>query len=85
MHPRYVVLEDARMPKDAQINEVGRFLRLPEVQRQTGLSRSQIYALAKSGRFPSPVKLSERCSAWLESAVNEWKASRVAAARTAGA
>ena len=72
------------MSKDTQANEVGRFLRLPEVQRETGMSRSQIYALAKSGQFPSPVKLSERCSAWLESSVNEWKASRVAAARVAG-
>jgi prophage regulatory protein len=63
------------------LDGVGRFLRLPDVQRETGLSRSQIYALAKTGRFPAPVKLSERCSAWLESAVNEWKAGRIAAAR----
>ena len=58
-------------------------LRLPDVRRMTGLGRSQIYALAKQGRFPRPVKLSERCSAFLESEVRAWIAERVAASRAA--
>jgi prophage regulatory protein len=61
-----------------QANET-RLIRLPEVIRHTGLSRSQVYALAAKDRFPRPLKLSERCSAWQEPAVNSWIAERIAA------
>ncbi len=56
-------------------------IRLPDVQRMTGLGRSQIYALAKKDRFPRPVKLSERCSAWVSSEVAAWIAARISASR----
>jgi prophage regulatory protein len=54
------------------------FIKLPQVMAQTGLSRSHIYALAHEGKFPKPVKLSERSSAWVESEVQEWIESRIA-------
>lgn len=63
------------------ITDSPRLIRLPEVQRQTGLGRSQVYALAAQSRFPAPVKLSERCSAWIESDVRAWIAERIASAR----
>lgn len=44
-------------------------LRLPEVCRRTGLSRSEIYRRVCAGRFPAPVKLGERASAWPENDV----------------
>ena len=56
-------------------------LRLPEVMRLTGLSRATLYALAKQKRFPRPIKLSERSSAWVESEVSAWIAERIAASR----
>jgi prophage regulatory protein len=56
-----------------------RLIRLPEVQRLTGLGRSQVYALALAGKFPAPLKLSERCSAWRETAVRAWISERIAA------
>ena len=37
-----------------------RFLRLPEVQGRTGLSRSTIYVRLSEGRFPRPVSLGAR-------------------------
>jgi prophage regulatory protein len=55
-----------------------RLIRLPEVARLTGLGRSQLYALAAAGKFPSPLKLSERCSAWAEPEVRAWIAERIA-------
>lgn len=58
-----------------------RLIRLPEVQRLTGLKRSQLYALAQRDEFPRPIKLSERCSAWLESAVRDWICDRIDANR----
>jgi prophage regulatory protein len=56
-------------------------LRLPAVQRMVGLGRTQIYNLAKVGKFPKPIKLSERCSAWIASEIEDWIKSRIAASR----
>lgn len=47
-------------------------LRLPEVIRLTGLSRSSIYRLESLGQFPSRVKLSESASGWRSEEVQEW-------------
>lgn len=51
-------------------------LRLPAVIERTALSRSSIYRLVQLGRFPAPVKLSERASAWRESDIKQWLESR---------
>lgn len=56
-----------------------KILKLPAVREITGLSRSSIYRLAAEGRFPSPVKLSERASGWRESALRNWIDSRTTA------
>jgi prophage regulatory protein len=42
----------------------GRLLRLKEVLQVIPISRSAFYAGIKAGRFPPPVKLGERTSAW---------------------
>jgi predicted DNA-binding transcriptional regulator AlpA len=55
-----------------------RLLRLPEVLRVTGLSRSEWYRRNANGTAPSRIKLGERCSAWVESEVTEWVEARVA-------
>jgi prophage regulatory protein len=62
-----------------------RLIRLNEVLHITGLGRSTLYALALAGKFPSPIKLSSRCSAFVESEVRAWMAARIAAARMASA
>ena len=49
-----------------------RLLRLPDVLRRVGLSRSTVYQLAASGRFPAPVRLSPRTSAWRSDDVQAW-------------
>ncbi|MDD2893402.1 MAG: AlpA family phage regulatory protein [Halothiobacillaceae bacterium] len=47
------------------------FSRLPTVKAVFGHSRSTIYRLAAQGKFPSPIKISERSSAWKNSDLNE--------------
>ena len=47
-------------------------LRLPDVQRLTGLSRSSIYRLEGEGAFPRRVRLSERATAWREDELVAW-------------
>lgn len=52
----------------------GRQLRLPEIARITGLSKSQIYLMIAEGRFPPLVKIGSRASAlpepWLKAFIN---------------
>jgi prophage regulatory protein len=56
-------------------------LRRPQVQMRTGLARSTIYDLISAGRFPAPIRLSDRTVGWLEGDVADWIASRVAQSR----
>jgi prophage regulatory protein len=51
-------------------------LRLPEVKRRTGLSRSSIYNKIAKGEFPSGFLLGPRARGWLESDIDDWIASR---------
>ena len=57
-------------------------LRLPEVKRRCGLSRSSIYEFIKKSKFPPPVSLGgPRAVGWPSDAVENWIAERVAAGR----
>ena len=47
-------------------------LRLPEVVRRTGLSRSTLYNRIAAGAFPRPLRLGDRSVGWLESEVDDW-------------
>ena len=53
--------------------------RLPQVKARTGLSRSEIYRRTADGRFPAPIKLGERASAWNAVEVDSWITARIAA------
>jgi len=52
-------------------------LRLSEVQKRTGLSRSTIYERFNKGEFPRPVSLGARAIGFIESEVNEWIQERI--------
>lgn len=56
-----------------------RILRLPDVRKKTGLSRSTIYRLESLGQCPSRLKLGEHASGWIESEWDSWIAKRMAA------
>ena len=51
--------------------------RLPEVIRQTGLSRSTIYDLIGRGEFPSQFRLGRRAVGWLSEDVLAWIDSKI--------
>lgn len=59
-------------------------LRRPQVETRTGLSRSSLYALIASGRFPAPIRLTPNTVGWLEHEVERWIAQRVQATRQQG-
>ncbi len=53
-----------------------RMLKLPEVCRVTGLSRTAVY---QTSDFPKPVKIGPRSSAWVEREVQAWCKRRIEA------
>jgi prophage regulatory protein len=62
-----------------------RLLRLPEVQRLTGLGRSAIYEQMSTGSFPRSIKVGSRSVSWSEAAVQAWIAKRLSSnARSGG-
>ena len=60
----------------------GRLLRLPEIVRVTGLSKSTIYEHIKVGAFPRGVQLGPRAVAWRAGDIDAWIASRPEARRS---
>jgi prophage regulatory protein len=56
-------------------------LRLPEVKKSTGLSRSTIYLRIAQDAFPKPVSLGGRAVGWLEAEIQEWLQRRIDASR----
>ncbi len=58
---------------------ITRFLRRPEVESRTGLSRSSIYALMDRGEFPRPRRIGKRAVAWDEADIEHWLAQRIEA------
>ncbi|KAA6101384.1 MULTISPECIES: AlpA family transcriptional regulator [Pantoea] len=47
-------------------------IRLPEVIKRTGISKTTIYELINEKRFPSQVKIGARSVAFIESEIDEW-------------
>lgn len=56
-------------------------MRLPEVMAACGMSRSLIYKLAKEQRFPRPIRIAARLSAWDSEAVQAWIDAKCTAGR----
>ncbi len=52
-------------------------LRLPEVQQQTGLSRSAIYQRISENKFPNSISLGSRARGWIDSDIQDWIKSRM--------
>ncbi|MFC0683057.1 MULTISPECIES: AlpA family transcriptional regulator [Novosphingobium] len=55
---------------------IGPLLRRPEVERETGLSRSAIYRYMQEDTFPKPLRIGRRSVAWPLSDIEKWKSTR---------
>lgn len=51
-----------------------RHIRMPELERRTGMSRSTIYRRIEAGRFPNQIPMDGNIAAWWESEIAEWLA-----------
>lgn len=47
-------------------------LRIQDVMKKTGIAKSTIWLWVKEGKFPKPIKLSERITVWDENKIDEW-------------
>jgi len=56
-------------------------MRIPAVVKATGLPRSSLYRMVREGKFPKPIKLSARASAWRLDEVERWGEERTKASR----
>lgn len=52
-------------------------IKLPEVQQIVKISKAKIYSEIKKGNFPKPIKLGDRCVAWVMSDVRLWLEQRI--------
>lgn len=57
---------------DKSIKQQNRIIRLSEVRLRCSLSRSTIYEMMQSKKFPQRVKLGERGVGWVEAEIDEW-------------
>lgn len=61
----------------SQINQQNSLLRIEQVAERIQLGRSWIWAAVKRGEFPSPKRLSTRCTRWDSAAVDRWITQRL--------
>lgn len=55
-----------------------KLIRLPDVERATGLKRTAIYTRVKRGQFPAPVPIGGRAVAWVEDEISDWIHAQIA-------
>jgi prophage regulatory protein len=72
------IAADVRRDVDGHAMSEVKLLRLPAVEERCGLRKTAIYDLVKRGKFPAPIRLTERTSAWSSQAVDGWIAERIA-------
>ncbi|MBW2187062.1 MAG: AlpA family phage regulatory protein [Deltaproteobacteria bacterium] len=56
----------------SQVFKIERFLRIKQLLEIVPLGKSTVWKLVAEGKFPQPIKLSERCTAWRESDIQQW-------------
>ena len=51
---------------------ITKILRLPEVKKRTGLSRSTVYLRMANNEFPKSISLGGRAVGWFEEDIQNW-------------
>ena len=59
--------------------EANSFIRIKDLVKIVPISKAHIWRLARAGKFPKPVRLSERCTAWKVADVEAWLKAKEAA------
>jgi len=70
------VVADARLDdsgRGARSPPASQLLRLPEVSKLIGLSRSSVYLMIARGEFPSGIRVGARARRWRLSDISAWQ------------
>ncbi|OGT76837.1 MAG: hypothetical protein A2W76_05300 [Gammaproteobacteria bacterium RIFCSPLOWO2_12_47_11] len=59
-------------------------IRLPDVRKRTGLSRSEIYRRESIGQFPKRISIGVRSVGWVESEITVFVKERIQQSRKEG-
>lgn len=69
------------MKQDTGAEAVARVIRMPEVLRRIGVSRSDIYSKIRAGDFPRQIKIGPRAVGFLESDIEAYLQTLIAKSR----
>lgn len=69
------------MKQDTSIDGGRRVIRMPEVLRRIGVSRSDVYSKIRAGDFPRQIKLGVRAVGFLESDIEAYLQTLIAKSR----
>ena len=58
------------------------YIRDTQLAKRYGVARSTIWRWVHDGNFPKPVRLSDQCTRWRSSEVDEWEVHRKPAVPT---
>jgi len=53
------------------------FIRMRDLTKVVGLSRSEIYRRVEDGRFPQPIQLGARAIAWPSDRIEKWQSEQI--------
>jgi len=48
------------------------FIRMRELVKRVPVSKAHIWRLVQAGKFPKPIKLSEKCTVWKIADIENW-------------
>ena len=60
---------------------VQKFYRRKHLREVSGYCESHVYKLISEGKFPAPIKISGRSSAWTEEDILKWQRERIEASK----
>ena len=77
-------MPEHKSPRDEETTmdpQETQMLRIIDVCRRVGVSKSQIYRMVKDLGFPAPVQISRRTNAWVSAEVEQWLQGRIRISR----
>ena len=69
-------MTDTVLASAGAVRPIGRLLRRPQVEAETGLARSSIYEKMAADEFPRPLRIGKRAVAWRQGDIEAWKAAQ---------
>lgn len=70
--------DDKTVITTAPAPRLQKIVRLADLTSYVGLRRTQVESLISQGRFPKPIRISDRAMGWMEGDLIAWQQARIA-------